>query len=156
MRGTLTKMSYQKLLDDAGSLEVQASSLRVQAEEEKKKEVKKLGVRGWLGYQFESSSVRTPEYAAFERDIKKELKKLMTGYELIDWLSGHFEFSSFFKSLKTGRIVYISCSDVRFWPDEWFNNLLIRTAKDEKDYTGGSNDYASLPNLKDKADVLTK
>jgi hypothetical protein len=37
---------------------------------------------------------------------------------------------------------------VRFFRNDWYNHILIRTALDEKDYHGGYNNYTSLPNLK--------
>ena len=149
-------MTYQKLQDQAKYLHTQADILEAQAEEAKQQDIKKLGLRGWLGYHFESSSSLTPEFSQFSKDIKKELSKLMVGYEMLSYSRGHFEVSMFFKNIETNKLVYISCSDIRFWPDEWFNNLLIRTATHNKDYTGGSNNYTSLPLLKDKADILTQ
>ena len=46
---------------------------------------------------------------------------------------------SFFK-LNNDRIYYFSLSDLRWSKD----SLLIRTAKDFKDYTGGSNNNITL------------
>lgn len=62
---------------------------------------------------------------------------------------GFYYFSGFFTS-PSGQVYYMSCSDVRHFP---YKQLLIRTAKDYKDYTGGSNQYCeaskqSLMNFK--------
>ncbi len=110
-------------------------------------------LKNWVGYYFESSCHLTPEFAEFAKQIKSYLKKI-EGYELVDFLRGHFEFSAFLKNIKTGKLVYVSCSDVRYFPDEWYNNLLIRTASHEKDYTGGSNNYVKFIELKKMADRL--
>ena len=42
---------------------------------------------------------------------------------------------------------YVSISDVRYFSDEWYNHILIRTAKDEQDYRGGFNNYTTLDGL---------
>ena len=44
--------------------------------------------------------------------------------------------------------MYMSISDVRFFKNEWYNHILFRTAKSEKDFTGGTNLYTTLPLLR--------
>ncbi len=149
-------MDYQSLTEEAEELHQKAYAVEVLAEESKINEIKEQGIKGWLDYTFESSSGLTEEFAKFSKDIKKELKKLMIGYELISYSRGHFEYSAFFKNINNGQLVYVSCSDVRHFKNAWYDNLLIRTAEHEKDYTGGSNDWATLPKLKEKADYLTR
>ena len=46
---------------------------------------------------------------------------------------------------------YVSISDVRYFSDEWYNHILIRTAKDEQDYRGGFNNYTTLDGLELRA-----
>lgn len=117
----------------------------------------KTGIEKWLDYSFESSSVTTPEYKQFEREIKSYIKKsLSTTLELSNWLSGHFEFSGFIKNKITGLFVYFSGSDVRIGQNAWYADLLIRTAENENDYTGGSNNSCQLSELSKKAEELTK
>ncbi len=106
----------------------------------------------WLNHEFEDSSRKTDEYKQFARDFLSDIKKLAEGYELVDKSVGHFYVSGFLK--KDGKFIYFSCSDIRHFPNEWYNHLLIRTAKDEKDYTGGSNGYTKLPDLKSNLDKL--
>jgi hypothetical protein len=118
--------------------------------------VKRGGIEAWRGYEFESSSGLTEEFALFSKQIKTHLVKTMTGYELINYSRGHFYFSAFMKNNRTDKLVYVSCSDVRYSPDGWYNNLLVCTAQHDKDYTGGSNDWATLVGLKAKADMLTR
>lgn len=116
----------------------------------------KGGITEWLGRDFESSSGTTPEFAQFAKDYKKALTKELEGYELVGWSRGHFDISAFFKNRSTGKLVYISTSDVRGGQDGWYNNILIRTAQHEKDYRGGSNNWTSFDRIKDDADRLTR
>lgn len=50
--------------------------------------------------------------------------------------------------------MYISISDVRYFTNEWYSNILIRTAKDEQDYRGGFNHHTTLEDLTGKAAEL--
>ena len=52
--------------------------------------------------------------------------------------------------------IYFSCSDVRHWRNAWYNNILIRTAKSDKDYTGGSNGYTTLEKFGKEAERIMK
>ena len=116
----------------------------------------KTGIEKWLNHHFESSSYRTPEFIAFEKDFKKELKKqLPDECEIVDWSKGHFFISCFIKNKETSKFMYLSTSDVRFFLDEWYNNILIRTAKHEKDYTGGGNCCCKFPEIKEWIQRLT-
>lgn len=101
-------------------------------------------IKKWIGYRFETSTVRTPEYISFERDLRADLRKQLkkNGLELANFDGSHFEFSAFIRNPETDKYVYIRISDVRFFPDEWFKHTLIRTAANEKDYRGGANGYA--------------
>ena len=58
--------------------------------------------------------------------------------------------SAFVKSAEN-KCVYVSISDVRFFTNEWYNNILIRTAKNEQDYYGGFNHRTTLKELEMKA-----
>lgn len=146
-------MSYKALLKEAEGLEKKATLLRQQAEEEHQKD-RKNNIEAWLNYTFKSSSSPTEEWIEFYKQIKKELKKI-EGYELLNCSRGHFYFSAFLKNKHTGKLVYICCSDVRYFPDSWYDYLLIRTAEHDKDYTGGSNCYTSFRKIKEVADKLT-
>ena len=96
-------------------------------------------ISSWVGHQFESSSSLTPEFAAFSSCFHKFLNTIAGKTYTLRYSRNHFEASAFFKNIKTGRCVYVSISDVRFFPDEWYNNILVRTAKGEDDFTGGIN-----------------
>lgn len=111
-------------------------------------------LKRWIGHYFESSCSLTPEFAEFSNQIRLYLKKI-EGYEVVNFSRGHFYFSTFLRNSQTGKLVYISCSDVRHFPDKWHDSLLIRTASDEKDYTGGYNNYIDITEIKKAADRLT-
>ena len=97
-----------------------------------------------LGNGLESSSQTTPEFLATYKIFKKEFTKILKdkGCTDIQIGKGHFYVSGFFTS-GTGQIWYFSCQDFRDPP----KNLMYRTAKHYKDYTGGSNQWAALDNL---------
>lgn len=86
---------------------------------------------------FEQSGYNSEEFKDFAKTFKKEfgaeLKKC--GAELAKFSVGHFYLSGFYK--KGEQLFYFS----------WHNGdeqLLYRTAKDEKDFTGGSNKYVRI------------
>lgn len=114
---------------------------------EKQARESKTGIASWLGYPFESSSGLTEEYRSFYGDIFKFLKGQLLNDFVLDIRRKHFEFSGFVQNKVSGKWAYFSSWDVRFFPDAWYNKLLVRTAKDRKDYTGGSNQFVSLPDI---------
>lgn len=91
---------------------------------------------------FESSSGKTPEFKSFatkfKNDFKKELDSI--GAKMTAYSVGHFYVSGFFRT-KTDKCIYFSISDVRSFMD---TKILVRTARDEKDYTGGVNQYVNM------------
>jgi hypothetical protein len=95
---------------------------------------------------FQSSSTLTPEFSQFFKTFKKEftaeLKKM--GCEKIEIGRGHFYISGFFTA-SSGQIYYFSLSDVRSGFEN--NCLMYRTAKDYKDYTGGSNQFTVIESV---------
>lgn len=90
---------------------------------------------------FESSSSKTKEFTTFARNFKKAFAKEIAtvGAELTDFGVGHFYVYGFFK--KGSQLYYFSISDVRHG---FGTRLLYRTAKHNKDWTGGSNMYVSI------------
>ena len=42
------------------------------------------------------------------------------------------------------KFIYISIPDVRYWENEWFSDILCRTMKYDKDWTGGQNHRTTL------------
>jgi len=82
------------------------------------------------------------DFKDFFRKEKSRLTKILKekGCTNIDMSYGFYYFSGFFTS-PSGQVYYFSCSDVRHFG---YEKLLIRTAKDYKDYTGGSNQYSGI------------
>jgi hypothetical protein len=74
----------------------------------------------------------------FKNDLAKELiKKNCT---ITAFSTGHYYVSGFFRNAD-GLCFYFSISDVRYFG---FGQMLYRTARDEKDYTGGRNRYVDI------------
>lgn len=99
-------------------------------------------IKALLERGFQSSSGKTPEFAAFARLFKKHFaKELATvGATLKVFSVGHFYVSGFFEL--NGQLFYFSISDVRMYTDSGhWGSVLIRTAKDVKDFSGGTNTY---------------
>lgn len=77
----------------------------------------------------------------FRSEFKKEVAKI--GGENVEINGGHYYLYGFFTL--NNQPYYISISDVRHWE---ITDILIRTAKNYKDYTGGRNCFIDLkPNL---------
>ena len=109
----------------------------------------------WLNYEFSSGTVAGQDYLAFQRAAKADLKKQAesVGYTLHSFTKGHYWFSAVLLDNETGNFIYISISDVRFFQNKWFTNVLYRTMKHDKDWTGGHNQYCSWDKI---ADALKK
>ena len=148
-------MDYTQKLAEADALEAQAQELRANAQATKRASANHdKTMKGWLGFLFESSSGLTHEFADFAKDYRRFLSKL-EGLELVNFSRGHFYVSAFLKNTATGKLVYISSSDVRYFSEEWYKDILIRTVEHEKDYRGGRNESTTLDTLRDKALELT-
>ena len=89
---------------------------------------------------FESSSQTTQEFLNFVRTFRSEFTKELKSIGATDIQigKGHFYVSGFFTI--DGQAWYFSLSDVRQMEYE----LLYRTAKNYKDYTGGQNRFATI------------
>lgn len=92
------------------------------------------------GEHFESASHATPHWESFFKIARGTFRKGLEGFSTEVVINkGHFYFSGFFRDVYD-NVWYFSISDVR---SKDFN-LLIRTAKDFKDYTGGFNRFLKL------------
>ena len=112
-------------------------------------------IEKWLGKRFESSTGLTPEFERFAKNFKAYIKKnLPDGAELIKFSRGHFYVSGFIK--RGEKYVHFMSSDVRFFQDEWYSRMLLRAAKNEKDFSGGQNYSTSMPRFKEAVDGLLK
>lgn len=93
---------------------------------------------------FESSCGRTPEYLAWHKMFKREFTKYLKSLGMVEIKIGspnHFDMSGFFKRAD-GQWFYFSISDLR-WSK---SDMLFRTAKHEKDFTGGANFFVAMNN----------
>lgn len=101
-------------------------------------------LRPFVDYQFSSGGVAGPDFLSFNTKFRNAIKKLLpAGYTLHSWSKGHYECSGVIKTPEN-KFIYISISDVRFWMNEWFTSVLIRTMEHDKDWRGGMNHYTSL------------
>lgn len=85
------------------------------------------------------------EFKSWFRKEKKRITNILAsnGCSEIKLDYGFYYFSGFFTS-KSGQVYYISCSDVRHFG---YKQLLYRTAKNYKDYSGGCNQYIDINKL---------
>lgn len=100
------------------------------------------------GVHYFGTSTRNTEefnnfFSSFKRSFKRELNKINA--KDLEMSKGHFHLSGFFTVQE--QVIYFSISDVRgCLQTNWkgLPEMLIRKAKDYKDYTGGSNRYVAI------------
>ncbi len=105
-------------------------------------------LKRYLDYEFSTGVYTGDDYKTFQNKYINYLRSTCkeNGWTLVRALRNHYCFSAFIKD-DGNNYVYVSIFDVRYNRNDWYNRVLIRTAKNEKDYTGGSNRYYSLPVL---------
>lgn len=106
----------------------------------------------YIDYEFSSGCYTGDDYKSFQTKYINFLRSIckQNHWQLVNVGRNHYCFSAFIKSAEN-KCVYVSISDVRFFTNEWYNNILIRTAKDEQDYYGGFNHRTTLKGLEMKA-----
>ena len=106
----------------------------------------------YIDYEFSSGCYTGDDYKSFQTKYINYLRSIckQNHWQLVNVGRNHYCFSAFIKSAEN-KCVYISISDVRFFTNEWYNNILIRTAKNEQDYQGGFNHRTTLKELEMKA-----
>ena len=93
-------------------------------------------------------SVMSDDAKAFYRAFKGYIRRCFPEAELVGFKPNHYDFSGFIK--KDGKCIYVShnidrykcCVD--FDDMSCMNGVLYRTAKNEKDYHGGHNNFTSI------------
>ena len=112
-------------------------------------------LKKYICYKFSSGSYTGEDYKSFQTKYINYLKAMCRDnhWQLVNIGRNHYCFSAFIKSAEN-KCVYISISDVRYFVGEWYDHILIRTAKDETDYRGGFNHYTTLEKLDAKAAEL--
>ena len=111
----------------------------------------------WLTHEFSSGGYTGEDFNKFARELKQEIKSQFgkAELELFLFTKGHYYISGFVFNPKTEKYAYFSISDVRYSRNEWWSNVLIRTAKNAKDYTGGFNQYCPLMALGKATEHIT-
>lgn len=106
----------------------------------------------YIDYEFSSGCYTGDDYKSFQTKYINFLRSIckQNHWQLVNVGRNHYCFSAFIKSAEN-KCVYVSISDVRFFTNEWYNNILIRTAKNEQDYYGGFNHRPTLKELEMKA-----
>lgn len=106
----------------------------------------------YIDYEFSSGCYTGDDYKSFQTKYINYLRSIckQNHWQLVNVGRNHYCFSAFIKSAEN-KCVYVSISDVRFFTNEWYNNILIRTAKNEQDYYGGFNHRTTLKELEMKA-----
>lgn len=108
----------------------------------------------YLNHEFSSGFTTGKDYLSFQTKYINYLKNLCkeNGWEFARVGKNHYEFSCFVKK-DYNKIIYLNIGDVR-WNNGWYNNILVRSALHDRDYTGGTNQFASLPNLGNKLKAM--
>lgn len=106
----------------------------------------------YIDYEFSSGCYTGDDYKSFQTKYINFLRSIckQNHWHLVNVGRNHYCFSAFIKSAEN-KCVYVSISDVRFFTNEWYSNILIRTAKNEQDYHGGFNHRTTLKELEMKA-----
>lgn len=111
-------------------------------------------IKNYSNLTFSSGSETGADYKTFEKKYKSILKDIADniGASLIRFSKNHYTFSAFME--RDGRLAYISISDVRYFNNEWKDNILVRSAENERDFSGGINGYTTLEKLEDRLDNI--
>lgn len=98
------------------------------------------------------------DFLEFAKDFKKFLfKELQSVHiDLNRFNVGHHEVSGFFLNRTTNKFGYFSISDVRYFPNDWHNNIMVRSVTGYGDYKGGTNNWSSLSNFAETAERITQ
>lgn len=105
----------------------------------------------YIDYEFSSGCYTGDDYKSFQTKYINFLRSIckQNHWQLVNVGRNHYCFSAFIKSAEN-KCVYVSISDVRFFTNEWYSNILIRKAKNEQDYYGGFNHRTTLKELEMK------
>ena len=108
-------------------------------------------LKKYLRHEFSSGGYTGEDYKSFQTKYINYLRAICreNHWQLVKVGRNHYYLSAFVKSAEN-KCVYISIPDVRYFINEWFSNVLVRTAKDEQDYRGGPHHYTTLENLDSK------
>lgn len=105
-------------------------------------------LKKYIDYEFSSGCYTGEDYKSFQTKYINYLKAMCkeNHWKLVKVGKNHYCFSAFIKSAEN-KCVYLSISDVRYFSNEWYSHILVRTAKNEVDYRDGFNNYTTLEKL---------
>ena len=113
-------------------------------------------LRKWLGHKFSSGCYAGDDYLEFQEAYRRWLRRALKRYT-VKMNKNHYEFSAVVTRKgvngKPDRHVYLSISDVRYFPNAWHSSVLMQTMANAKDWIGGRNNYCSIgyvPKMVDK------
>ena len=106
-------------------------------------------IQQWMGFQFSSGGETGADYLKFQTGFRRILTDIAkeSGYHIHRFLKNHYCCSAVLQQDETGAFAYVSISDVRFWPEQWFTHVLYRQMRTAEDWVGRSNHYCSLDEL---------
>ena len=109
----------------------------------------------YVNYEVSSGCYTGDDYKSFQTKYINYLRSICKNnhWRLVNVGKNHYCFSAFIKSAEN-KCIYISISDVRYFSNEWYDHILIRTAENETDYRGGFNNYTTLSDLEGTAAEL--
>ena len=115
-------------------------------------------LKQYINYEFSTGCYTGNDYISFQTKYINFLKTICqsNNWKLIKVNKNHYCFSAFIKGGTENKYVYISISDVRYFNNDWYNHIRIRTAKSEVDYKGGFNHFTTLEKLEGKICELLK
>lgn len=110
----------------------------------------------YIDYEFSSGCYTGEDYKTFQTKYINYLKSIcnVNNWRLVNVCKNHYCFSAFIKGGTENKYVYLSISDVRYFSNDWYKHILIRTAQTETDYRGVFNNYTTLKNLEGKITEL--
>lgn len=104
-------------------------------------------LEAFKNWEFSSGVTTGNDFKVFVRKFRTWIKNNVPAGAKVKISPNHYILSGFIEI--KGKFVYFSISDVRHFKNAWADNILIRTADHDKDYTGGSNVFTDLENFKD-------
>lgn len=105
----------------------------------------------------DDGSYISEEFKKFAKDFYSALSKR---FPVTRFNIGHYDVSGFLRN--NGKIIYYSYSvprgelPINTRAKDAMNGILIRLAKDEKDYTGGINHFTNFFDFDNDVEALTK
>lgn len=108
----------------------------------------------YLNYEFSTGSYTGKDYKTFQTKYINYLKSICNdnNWQITNVHKNHYTFSLFIKS--KNKYIYFSICDVRYNQNQWWYHVLLRTAQNDSDFTGGQNNFSNLPNITNKIKYL--